>query len=230
MNVAIIPARGGSKRIEGKNIKPFVGKPIIAYSILTAIKSGLFDKVVVSTDSEEISRVAQEFGALVPFMRPEELADDMSPTAPVLEHALNWMTKNWELPEYACCIYPTAPFLSVKILIEGLSTLKKYHCTTSFGVTSFAFPIFRSIKIENDGVVSMFWPEFELTRSQDLQEAYHDAGQFYWLNAKKFLSEPRLYASDSRVVILPRKLVQDIDTPEDWEVAEYMFKAQFLKG
>jgi len=130
------------------------------------------------------------------------------------------------VPDYACCIYSTAPFVRTKDLKEGFEILERYHCTTTFSATSYAFPILRSLKIDQEGMVEMFWPEYELTRSQDLPDSYHDAGQFYWLNCKKFHIEPRLYASDSRAIILPRKLVQDIDTLEDWETAEYMFKAQ----
>lgn len=229
MNVAIITARGGSKRIPGKNTKLFLGKPIIAYSIRAAIDSGLFDRVIVSTDSDVIAKTAEEYDAEAPFRRPADLSDDITPTAPVLEHTLRWLEEQGTLPEYACCIYPTAPFVRQKYLLEGFETLKKYNCTTAFSATSFAFPIFRSLKIDREGLVEMFWPEHELTRSQDLPEAYHDAGQFYWLTSDKFLKEPRLYAADSRAILLPRKLVQDIDTPEDWETAEFMFKAQGLE-
>ncbi len=229
MNVAIITARGGSKRIPGKNTRLFSAKPIIAYSIRAAIESGLFDRVIVSTDSDKIAAIAEDYGADVPFRRPANLSDDLTATAPVLEHALKWLGEHGGVPDYACCIYPTAPFVRKRYLAEGFEALKEFGCTTTFSATSFAFPIFRSLKIDEEGRVEMFWPEHELTRSQDLPEAYHDAGQFYWLNCEKFLREPRLYASDSRAIILPRKLVQDIDTPEDWETAESMFKAQGLE-
>ncbi len=225
MNVAIIPARGGSKRLPGKNIKHFLGKPIIAYSIEAALSSKLFDQVLVTTDSEEIAEVARQYGATVPFMRPPELSDDLTPTAPVIEHAVRWLQDHGEDPTYACSIYATAPFIQSKYLAQGYELLKDTGCTTSYSVTSFPFPIFRASRIRKDGSLKMFWPEYELTRSQDLPEAYHDAGQFCWLNVKQFLSEKRLYTDDSRPVILPRHLVQDVDTLEDWVQAEYMFKA-----
>ena len=228
MNVAIIPARGGSKRLPGKNIKHFLGKPIIAYSIEAALSLKLFDQVLVTTDSEEIAEVALEYSATVPFMRPPELSDDLTATAPVIEHAVRWLQDQGEDPIHACCIYATAPFVQSKYLAQGYELLKDTGCTTSYSVTSFSFPIFRASRIMKDGSLKMFWPEYETTRSQDLPEAYHDAGQFYWLNVKQFLSEKRLYTADSRPVILPRHLVQDIDTLEDWEQAEYMFKAMRL--
>lgn len=225
MSVAIIPARGGSKRIPRKNIKTFAGRPMIAHSIVTARESGCFDRIIVSTDDAEIADVAREWGAEVPFMRPAELSDDHTATAPVLLHALDWLEANGHPVSQACCIYATAPFIQPKYLREGLDTLNATGATTVFSVTSFAFPIFRSLKLAEDGIVSMFWPEHRTTRSQDLPEAYHDAGQFYWFDVGLFRAAQSLYAADSRAVILPRRLVQDIDTPEDWDVAEAMHLA-----
>ena len=225
MNVAIIPARGGSKRIKGKNIKEFVGKPILSYSIQAALNSKVFDKILVTTDSPEIAKVAKQYGADVPFIRPTELSDDHTPTAPVISHAINFIAANMATPVYACCIYATAPFIQARYLAEGLEIMRKHKCSTCYSVTSFPFPIFRALKISDAGVLEMFWPEHEMTRSQDLPEAYHDAGQFYWVDCEKFLVEPKLYANDSRPIHLPRHLVQDIDTPEDWVRAEYMYKA-----
>jgi len=225
MNIAIIPARGGSKRIPGKNIRNFAGKPMIAYSIEAALKSGAFDHVVVTTDSGEIAEVARQYGASVPFMRPAELSDDHTPTAPVITHAIRWFAEQEQQPAYACCIYATAPFVRAEYIRQGLRTMQETGCATCYSVTSFPFPIFRGQRITESGCLAMFWPEYEMTRSQDLPEAYHDAGQFYWVNCRRFLTEPRLYAADSRPVILPRHLVQDIDTPEDWTTAEHMFSA-----
>jgi pseudaminic acid cytidylyltransferase len=229
MNVAIIPARAGSKRIPKKNVKPFAGEPIIAHSIQAAIASKIFDRVIVTTDSQEIAAVAKKYGAEAPFFRPPELSDDHTPTAPVIVHALEWLLENGVNPTYACCIYPTAPFVRAQYLRQGFEVMQEYGCATSYSVTSFAFPIFRGLMIKDDGCLEMFWPEFQMTRSQDLTEGYHDAGQFYWADCAKFLKEPKFYAKDSRPVILPRKFVQDIDTLEDWEMAESMYKALNLK-
>ena len=223
--VAIIPARGGSKRILDKNIKLFVGQPIISYSIKAAQAVDLFDRIIVSTDSEEIAEVAKTCGAEVPFIRPAELADDFTGTVPVLIHALNWLSEHDSAVDYFCCIYPTAPFIQPEHIIEGFNLLKIRNATTAFSVTTFSYPIFRALKIGEDDRVEMFWPEHENSRSNDLPEAYHDAGQFYWGNTKRFLTEKKLFSSDSVPVILPRYLVQDIDTLEDWETAEKMYSA-----
>lgn len=223
MNIAVIPARGGSKRILRKNIKNFLGKPIIAYSIEVAIKSGLFDKVVVSTDDVEIARVAQTYGAEAPFLRPETLSDDFTGTNDVVRHALNWFLDRGIAVEYACCIYATVPFLQVQYLQEGFKQLQRHNKSFAFSVTSFPSPIQRAMKIEQGGV-SMFYPEHLDTRSQDLEEAYHDAGQFYWGKAEAFLNHENLFSQGSYPVVLPRELVQDIDTMEDWNKAELMYK------
>jgi len=221
--IAIIPARGGSKRIPNKNIKPFAGQPIISYSIKAAQATDLFDRIIVSTDSEEIAEVAKIWGAEVPFIRPPELADDFTGTVPVLLHALNWLSGHGFAVDYFCCIYATAPFVQPEHIIEGFTLLKKRNATTAFSVTTFPYSIFRALKIGGDDRVEMFWPEHENSRSNDLPEAYHDAGQFYWANAKNYLKEKQFYSKDSVPVILPRYLVQDIDTPEDWETAEKMY-------
>lgn len=225
MKIAIIPARGGSKRIPKKNIKPFNGKPIIIYPIIETLESKLFDHVIVSTDSEYIAKVALEAGAEVPFFRPSDLSDDITPTASVVAHGINWVNENWGRVEYACCVYPTSPFLRKEYLNKGYQLIVEKKVSSVFSVTSFPFSIFRALKINNHGFLEMFWPEYELTRSQDLPDSYHDAGQFYWLCAEKFLESGKLYANDSVPVILPRYLVQDIDTLEDWANAEYMYKA-----
>lgn len=225
MNVAIIPARGGSKRIPGKNVKPFVGKPIIAWSIEAAKAAGIFDRIIVTTDSEEIARVANDYGAETPFVRPPELSDDHTPTAPVIAHCLEWLTVQGNPAQHACCIYATAPFVRADFIKQGYELLVNRKVSSAFSVTTFPFPIFRALRIEEDGHLAMFWPEHELTRSNDLPEAFHDAGQFYWLECETFLQSRRVYGRDALPVVLPRYLVQDIDTPEDWLTAEYMFRA-----
>ena len=221
--VSIIPARGGSKRIPNKNIKSFAGQPIISYSIKAAKTADLFDRIIVSTDSEEIAEVAKSCGAEVPFMRPAELADDFTGTVSVLLHALNWLSEHDFATDYFCCIYATAPFVQPENIIEGFNLLKKRNAVTAFSVATFPYPIFRALRIGDDDRVEMLWPEHENSRSNDLPKAYHDAGQFYWGNTKRFVTEKKLFSSDSVPVILPRYLVQDIDTPEDWETAEKMY-------
>ena len=229
MNLAIIPARGGSKRIPGKNIKPFAGKPLIAYSIEAAQKSGVFDKIWVSTDSLEVAEVAKQYGAETPFTRPNDLSDDMTGTRPVTNHALSYCIENYVKPEFCCCIYATAPFLQVKYLKQGLAQLQQSPLKAfSFSVTSFAFPIQRSLSIRNGQVAAMY-PNAIGKRSQDLEEAFHDAGQFYWGRTDDYLSSKAIFSEHSIPVVLPRHLVQDIDTPEDWQRAELMYKAYMQK-
>lgn len=225
MNVAIIPARGGSTRIPNKNIRSFAGEPMISYTIAAAKAAKVFDKIIISTDSKKIAKVAEEYGAEVPFMRPKELSDDHTPTAPVILHALQWLFNHDKPAKYACCVYATAPFVRAEFIKKGYEILVKYGVSSVFSVTTFPFPIFRALRITEKGNLEMFWPEYELTRHQDLPEAYHDAGQFYWLKVESFLKNGRLYSSDAMPVILPRYLVQDIDTQEDWETAERMLKA-----
>ncbi len=224
MVTAIIPARGGSKRIPKKNTKLFVGRPVIEYSIATAQKSGLFDRIIVSTDSEEIASIARAAGAEVPFMRPPELADDHATTAVVLEHALNWLSGAGVEPDYFCCIYATAPLIRQQYLKDGFELLTRKKVGAVVPVTTFDYPIFRALKISPTGHLEMFWPEHELTRSNDLPAAYHDAGQFYWLDAKAFRKVRKLYTQDALPIVLPRHLVQDIDTFEDWEMAETIYR------
>lgn len=229
MNIAIIPARGGSKRIPGKNIKSFAGKPLIAYSIDAAKTSGLFDKIIISTDSEEVAEVAKACGAEVPFIRSKELSNDVVGTRPVTNHAINFCIEHFYKPAFCCCIYATAPFLQSKYLQQGLDSLKQHREKSfAFSVTSFPFPIQRALKKTQAGVSPMF-PEHISKRSQDLDEAYHDAGQFYWGKTDAYLSNQKIFSHHSLPVILPRHLVQDIDTPEDWERAELMYKA-YVQG
>lgn len=225
MNIAIIPARGGSKRIPGKNLRPFAGRPMIAWSIQAAEASGLFARIIVSTDSAEIAKVARQYGAETPFVRPAGLADDFTPTAEVLLHALEWLAGEGQGPELVCCLYATAPFVQASFLQQGYELLRRTGATSVFPVASYPASPFRALTIGPDGRLAMLWPEHELTRSNDLPEAYHDAGQFYWLNVARFRQEKRMYSSDARPVVLPRWLVQDIDTPEDWRTAEIMHQA-----
>lgn len=225
MRLAVIPARGGSKRIPRKNIKPFCGKPMIAWSIEAALQSGCFDAVIVSTDDVEIAEVARHYGADVPFMRPAELSDDYAGTVPVIRHATEWFIANGQAPEQVCCIYATAPFVTGEDIRRGLDALANDDCYYAFSVTSYAFPIQRAIRITPDDRVEMFNPEHFNTRSQDLDEAYHDAGQFYWGRASAWLEGKILFGTYAVPVKLPRHRVQDIDTPEDWERAEWLFKA-----
>ena len=178
MKLAVIPARGGSKRIPRKNIKLFCGKPIIAWSIEAALQSGSFDRVIVSTDDLEIAEVARQHGATVPFMRPAELSDDHTGTIPVIAHAIEWLRQHNEAPDKVCCIYATAPFIRSEDLRRGLEILDKTGSYYAFSVTSYAFPIQRAIRMTQVGRIEMFSPEYFTTRSQDLEAAYHDAGEF----------------------------------------------------
>ncbi|MEZ9565344.1 pseudaminic acid cytidylyltransferase [Vibrio artabrorum] len=225
MNVAIIPARGGSKRIPRKNIKHFHGKPMIAYSIEAALASDCFDKVIVSTDDAEIAEVAKKHGAEVPFLRPSNISDDYATTMDVMHHAITWCANNgWDIGD-VCCLYATAPFVLPEDLQKGYELLRGTNVQFTFSATSFPFPIQRAIKLDEQGHVSMFSPENEQVRSQDLEEAYHDAGQFYWGRKDAFLNKLSVFSSHSKAVLLPRKRVQDIDNQEDWELAESLFSA-----
>ncbi len=224
MKVCIIPARFGSKRIPKKNIKEFLGKPIIAYSIEAALASKCFDRVIVSTDSPAIGCVAEEFGAEVPFMRPHELSDDYAGTLPVVKHAIQWLAENAVAPSEVCCVYATAPFLQPETLKSAYQQLQKTDADYCFSVTTFEFPILRAIKITHQQRVEMFFPENLNVRSQDLVESYHDAGQFYWGRGSAFIQQKPFFSIDATPFILPRHLVQDIDTIEDWEKAEITYQ------
>jgi pseudaminic acid cytidylyltransferase len=228
MNVAVIPARGGSKRIPGKNIKLFLGKPIIAYSIEATLKAGIFDKVIVSTDSEEIASVAREYGAETPFIRPAVLADDFSGTTEVIAHAIKWFQENGDQISLVCCVYATSPFLGSETIIKGMKILDETNKKYSLTVTHFPSSIHRALKIDNNQL-DMFWPENFNIRSQDLDEAYYDAGQMYCGRPKAFIDDLPLFANYSAPIILPNYLVQDIDTLDDWRTAELMYKAILLK-
>jgi pseudaminic acid cytidylyltransferase len=226
--LCVIPARGGSKRIPRKNIKLFHGRPMISYSIEAARDCGLFDTIIVSTDDEEIASVARAHGAETPFVRPAELANDYAGTGAVVVHAIQWFREQGIAHDATCCIYATAPLIDPDRLKEGWTRLSEPGRRFAFSVTSFPFPIQRALKKTPDGSVDMFWPENLSKRSQDLEPAYHDAAQFYWGWSNAWVNGEIAFSQISAPVILPRTHVVDIDTPEDWEVAEVTYRV--LKG
>lgn len=221
--VAIIPARGGSKRIPGKNIRPFAGRPMIEYAIGLARSSGLFSRIIVSTDSDAVATLAEQAGAEVPFRRPAELADDHATTAAVLAHALDAIDARTQY-DYACCLYPATPFTTPDDLRAGLAFVADGGAASSFAVAGFAAPTWRAMKRKPDGSLAMVWPEHRDTRSQDLPETFHDAGQFYWVPVAGFLDAPALLTDNSRGVIFERWRAHDIDTEEDWMRAEAIYQ------
>jgi pseudaminic acid cytidylyltransferase len=225
MNIAIIPARGGSKRIPRKNIRPFCGRPMIAWAIDAARVSGIFDHVIVSTDDLQIAEAAREVGAEVPFMRPAELADDYAGTIPVIAHATSWAeAQGWSL-DAVCCVYPTAAMVSPDNLAEGLRMLGEGSPDFVFSATDYASSIFRAFVQADDGGVEMVFPEHFSSRSQDLPRALHDAAQFYWGSPEAWRTAKALFGPRSTALLIPRWRVQDIDTPEDWHRAEALFRA-----
>lgn len=223
--IAIIPARGGSKRIPRKNIKNFLGKPIMLYSLEAALQSKLFDEVMVSTEDEEISNVALENGANVPFLRSKKNAEDLASTYDVLEEVILEYKKIDKEFDYACCIYPTAPFVTSKKLQDSFNLLKKNHWDSVFPVVKFSYPIQRAILINKDSKISMFDPEMNDNRSQDLPETFHDAGQFYWFKTNKLLESKRIWTENTRVIKFSELEVQDIDNVDDWDLAELKYKS-----
>jgi pseudaminic acid cytidylyltransferase len=225
MRLCVIPARGGSKRIPRKNIKEFFGKPMIAWSIEAAKKSECFDRIIVSTDDEEIAMVSQKYGADVPFLRPRDLADDYAGTTPVIAHAIKWQNEHGAETSNACCLYATAPFVHVGDLQKGFALLAETKSDFAFSVTSYSFPIQRAVRITEDNRVEMFQPKYFNSRSQDLEQAWHDAGQFYWGTSESWLSEKKIFSEFSIPIPIPRYRVQDIDTQEDWDRAVLLFKA-----
>jgi len=224
VSLCIIPARGGSKRIPRKNIRPFCGKPMIAWSIETALQSGCFERVVVSTDDAEIAEVARGYGAQVPFMRAAHLADDFATTGAVMADALQQLQRSGVAAEQVCCLYATAPFVQATDLQQGESLLAASQQDYLFSVTAYGFPIQRALRLQADGSVAMFQPEHFQSRSQDLEEAYHDAGQFYWGRWEAWLAEKPVFES-ALPLMLPPHRVQDIDSEADWLRAEWLFKA-----
>ena len=224
MKVAIIPARGGSKRIPRKNIKEFAGIPMIAHSLLAARASEMFDRILVSSDDQEILGVGAKYGA-EPLLRPPELADDFAGTDDVMCHAVRFLMDAGAALEQACCIYATAPFITAEALRRGWETLHGSGKEYAFSVTTFPFPVQRAVRLTSDGGIEPLFPECVPMRSQDLEEVFHDAGQFYWGTARAWLERLPVFSSAAAPVILPRHRVQDIDTPEDWLRAELMYQA-----
>lgn len=217
-SLCIIPARGGSKRIPRKNIKPFMGKPIIAFSIESALESGLFDVVMVSTDDEEIASIAREYGASIPFMRSPETADDHATTDDVLKEVLAKYAERGQFFDRFACVYSTAPFISAKCLLEANEKLDSCDCI--YPVVQFSYPIQRCLVFQ-DGNMNFKWPAYANTRSQDLEPTYHDAGQFYFYKVEPFLNNKVLKTNG---ILLSELEVQDLDTETDWKLAEMKFK------
>ncbi len=226
MSLCVIPARGGSKRIPHKNIKEFCGRPMIAWSIAAALASRCFERVIVSTDDQEIAAIASGAGAEVPFLRSGELADDYTPTRPVMADAI----QSLGFQGYVCCLYATAPFVTPEDLRRGKELVQAAGVSYAMSVTKFAFPIQRALLMQPDNSVTMMQPEHVETRSQDLVEAWHDAGQFYWASAEQWCTPSPIFASGAVGVSIPRSRAQDIDTQEDWQFAELLFRAQSLDG
>lgn len=222
MIITVIPARGGSKRIPHKNVKPFFGKPMIAWSIEAAKATGIFDQIVVSTDNPEIGNVARKYGAATPFIRPAMLADDYTDTRSVIAHAIDQLRLAGG--DQVCCLYATAPFVDPSDIVRGRSALDEDEAAYTFSVTSYPYPVQRALRTRPDGRIEMVSPNQFAARSQDLEPRWHDAGQFYWATAQTWLSPMPIFERGLPVVV-PRHRVQDIDTPEDWERAELMFHA-----
>lgn len=221
--VAIITARGGSKRIPGKNIKEFCGQPVICYSIDAAFESGCFDEIMVSTDDEQIAEIASKAGAKVPFFRSKETSDDYSVTSDVLKEVLDMYARMGRYFDLGCCLYPTAPFVTSKVLKKAMSLLTEYRADTVLPVVAYSFPPQRSIVIRN-GVAQMQFPEYLNTRSQDLEPVYHDCGQFYAFNIEAFMNSGQLLGKKSIPIILEDIAVQDIDNESDWKIAEMKYR------
>jgi len=222
MKIAVIPARGGSKRIPRKNVRIFHGKPMIAWSIETAIDSGCFDRIIVSTDDQEIADIARQHGAEAPFVRPPSLANDYAGTAEVIAHATQWCLDQGNYLDAVCCIYATAPLMQASDIQESLQLLQSGNWSYSFPVTQFSAPIFRSFRVSAEGGLEMFFPENFTVRSQDLPKAYHDAGQFYWGLPDAWTNGIRLFDRQSCPLVIPHWRVCDIDTLDDWLLAERM--------
>lgn len=223
--VAIIPARGGSKRIPRKNIREFCGRPMVEWSIKAAKESGLFERIIVSTDDEEVARIATHAGADVPFLRSTALSDDHTPTISVIQDAIRFLEASGSRLDRICCLYATAPFVTASALRSGYELIDSHpDCEFVISATEYMFPIWRSLKIDSLGAVSMNWPEYESSRSQDLEVAYHDAGQFYWGTREAYIKNTGFFSANCRLSLLPSSRVQDIDTEDDWRRAELLFQ------
>ncbi|MDZ4796388.1 MAG: pseudaminic acid cytidylyltransferase [Bacteroidota bacterium] len=226
-SIAIIPARGGSKRIPRKNIKEFLGKPIIAYSIEAALNSGLFDEVMVSTDDEEIALLSQQLGAQVPFLRSAENANDFATTVDVLIEVIGHYENAGKKYEYGCCLYPTVPFITSKLLEKAKKQIVKNGYDCVFPILPFTYPIQRALKLGSDGRIELFQPEFLTKRSQDLTPAFHDSGQFYWFSIPAVLEHKTLWTKNTGALTISEMDAHDIDNLEDWKIAEFKYKAKF---
>jgi pseudaminic acid cytidylyltransferase len=224
MRLGVIPARGGSKRIPRKNIRPFCGRPMIAWTIQAAQESGCFDRLLVSTDDPEVADIARSHGADVPFVRPADLADDHTATIPVIAHAIRWQMNNQAMPKEVCCLYATAPFMQSADIRRALTLLTEGDSDYVFPVTAYSFPVQRAVRLIPGDRVQMAHPEHYQTRSQDLETQYHDVGQFYWGKAKAWLDLVPMFSTASRAIVLPAHRVQDIDTLDDWRRAEIIFR------
>ena len=225
MNTAIIPARAGSQRIPRKNIRMFHGRPMVAWSIKAALESGCFDQVLVSTDDDDIAAIAREYGAHTPFVRPPELCSHHSTTGSVMTHAVQWLRQQGHDLQAACCLYATAPFVRAQDIQSAKQLFQSQRLDYVFTATSYSFPIQRAFQLDTNGRVQMYQPEHLLTRSQDLPEAFHDAGQFYWGSAAAWLQQKPVFSVHAVPLLLPKYRVQDIDTEDDWKRAELMFSA-----
>jgi pseudaminic acid cytidylyltransferase len=223
--IAVIPARGGSKRIPRKNVREFAGQPMIAWPIQAALSSGCFDRVIVSTDDDEVARVSRSFGADVPFRRPAELSDDHATTSAVMAHAMDWASSHGLQPSAACCIYATAPMLDESELAEGLRLIGDPRWRFVFSATRFEAPVQRGFELLPGGGLQMLWPDKFAVRSQDLPAVYHDAAQFYWGLPNAWRAQERIFGRTSTFVEIPRWRSVDIDTEEDWVRAELLFRA-----
>jgi N-acylneuraminate cytidylyltransferase len=223
-NIAIIPARGGSKRIPRKNIRDFLGKPIISYSIEAAINSNLFDEVIVSTDDNEIAKIAIKYGAKVPFFRSEENSDDFAPTANVLLEVLNWYKNKGISFESAICIYPCSPFVSAELFVKANEILTNQKADCVFPVIKYGHPIQRALKLDENGKMTVFFDEFSNARTQDLNNTFHDAGMFYFFDVNKFLKSQALRTNNSFALEIDENMTQDIDSETDWRLAELKYK------
>jgi pseudaminic acid cytidylyltransferase len=228
-SVAIITARGGSKRIPRKNIRLFLGKPIIAYSISAALDAGCFEEVMVSTDDLEIAEIARSLGAKVPFLRSAETSTDVATTVDVLTEVINKYRQQGKIFEYACCLYPTAPFVTADKLAAGYGLLLQTGADTVLPVVRFSYPIQRAMKLENN-YLSMIWPEYANVRSQDLMPSFHDGGQFYCFHIERFMETHKLFGDHTVPLELPESEVQDIDTEEDWKIAEMKYQILLQSG
>lgn len=230
MRIAVIPARGGSKRIPRKNIREFCGKPMIAWPIEIAKESCLFDKIIVSTDDDEIAKIALSWGAEVPFIRPSELSDDHTEPINVISHATHWAIGQGFNIEALCCIFPTNPFIEIKDIKKGLDELQSANWAYVFTATEYVSPIFRSFRENADSGIEMFFPEYYNKRSQDLPIALHDAGQFYWGRPDAWLEKKRVFEKHSKLVLIPNWRVQDIDNEDDWIRAEMIAPVVFSRS